>query len=57
MEKFKSFITEENVNDGNIQIAVLTKTSSSTNLKNIQIKIIFHVILLIQKKHGYQITI
>ena len=30
MEKFKSFITEENVNDGNIQIAVLTKTSSST---------------------------
>ena len=30
MKNFQSFITEENVNDGDIQIAVLTKTSSST---------------------------
>ena len=29
MKNFQSFITEENVNDGDIQIAVLTKTSSN----------------------------
>ena len=28
MKNFQSFITEENVNDGDIQIAVLTKVSS-----------------------------
>ena len=28
MNNFQSFITEENVNDGDIQIAVLTKVSS-----------------------------
>ena len=28
MKKFQSFITEENVNDGDIQIAVITKVSS-----------------------------
>ena len=28
MEDFKSFIAEENANDGDIQIAVLTKVSS-----------------------------
>jgi len=29
MKNFQSFITEENVNDGDIQIAVLTKVSST----------------------------
>ena len=28
MKNFQSFITEENVNDGDIQIAILTKVSS-----------------------------
>ena len=29
MKNFQSFITEENVNDGDIQIAVITKVSSN----------------------------
>ena len=60
MKNFQSFITEENVNDGDIQIAVITKVSSNkeeTNSKNIQIKIKFHVTLSIHKRHGCQIMI
>ena len=50
MKNFQSFITEENVSDGDIQIAVITKVSSdkeevvANQLKNMQIKIIFLVI-------------